>query len=303
MSEAFPCVIDGHGDLADHVAGGKASVDQALARSGAILFRGFHVPTAQAFDAAIRAFDEPNFAYASSMSNAVRLDVTELVFTANEAPPTTEIFLHHEMAQTPTFPGKLFFYCEIAADEGGATPLCRSDKLLHALEDRNPAFVAALEAHGVRYSNVMPAADDAGSGQGRSWRSTLRVQSRSEAECRLQELGYEWSWGEEDVLLATTPALPAVRTLSDGRKVFFNQLIAAYRGWAGNREASYKPVRLGDGAELPEAGMADAIALAEELTVDLDWRPGDVALLDNHVVMHGRRPFEGRRRVLASLIK
>ena len=30
-------------------------------------------------------------------------------------------------------------------------------------------------------------------------------------------------------------------------------------------------------------------------------RQGDVALVDNVVAMHGRRPFEGKRRVLASL--
>jgi hypothetical protein len=34
------------------------------------------------------------------------------VFTANEAPAEIEIFLHHEMAQTPRFPSHLFFFCE-----------------------------------------------------------------------------------------------------------------------------------------------------------------------------------------------
>jgi alpha-ketoglutarate-dependent taurine dioxygenase len=48
--------------------------------------------------------------------------------------------------------------------------------------------------------------------------------------------------------------------------------------------------------------MALAVAMAEELTVDLQWQQGDVALVDNLRVMHGRRPFEGKRRVLASLI-
>ena len=48
--------------------------------------------------------------------------------------------------------------------------------------------------------------------------------------------------------------------------------------------------------------MAVAIDLSDELTADLQWQPGDVALLDNYLVMHGRRPFSGKRRVLASLI-
>ena len=48
--------------------------------------------------------------------------------------------------------------------------------------------------------------------------------------------------------------------------------------------------------------MALAVSMAEELTVDLQWQQGDVALVDNLRVMHGRRPFEGERRVLASLV-
>ena len=46
----------------------------------------------------------------------------------------------------------------------------------------------------------------------------------------------------------------------------------------------------------------DRVLLADEFTQDLAWQAGDVALIDNFTVMHGRRPFEGKRRVLASLI-
>ena len=42
--------------------------------------------------------------------------------------------------------------------------------------------------------------------------------------------------------------------------------------------------------------------IADELAYDVPWRAGDVALIDNYLVMHGRRPFEGSRRVLASLV-
>ena len=298
----FPGIIVGEGSLARFVAANKVAIDDALDHAGALVFRGFDVSDAQAFDAAIEAYGERGFTYEDSLSNAVRTNVTPRVFTANEAPPETEIFLHHEMAQTPLYPGKLFFYCEIAADEGGATPLCRSDWVLDELEQRSPALVARFEALGVRYTNVMPATDDAGSGQGRSWRSTLSADSRAAAERRLVELGYEWEWRDDDALRATTPVLPAVRTLEDGRRVFFNQLIAAFRGWADRRNDPSKSVTFGDGSPITGEDMATAITIADTLTHDLAWQKGDVALLDNFLVMHGRRPFAGKRRVLASLI-
>ena len=47
--------------------------------------------------------------------------------------------------------------------------------------------------------------------------------------------------------------------------------------------------------------MMRAIEMAEELTYDHAWQAGDVVLVDNFVTMHGRRPYAGKRRVLASL--
>jgi len=44
-----------------------------------------------------------------------------------------------------------------------------------------------------------------------------------------------------------------------------------------------------------------AVAIAEELTFDVPWQAGDAVLVDNFVVMHGRRTFRGTRKVLASL--
>ena len=298
----FPAIIDEGGDLAAFLSVNRHDVRARLSETGAILFRGFDVSDAQAFDAAIEAYGAPGFTYEDSLSNAVRTNVTPRVFTANEAPPETEIYLHHEMAQTPLYPSALFFYCEIAAQTGGATPLCRSDRVFDRLQREAPEFAARAEAEGVRYTNVMPAEDDAGSGQGRSWRSTLSVDGAEGAETRLGELGYSWEWLEDGSLRVTTCTLPAVRDVGDGRKSFFNQLIAAFRGWSDKRNDPNRAITFGDGQAITPDDMAIPIQIADELTYDLQWQAGDVALVDNFLVMHGRRPFSGRRRVLASLI-
>ncbi len=303
MSGTFPHIIEDSGSLAKYLGENKRAIDDTLAETGAVLFRGFDVPDAFRLDEAVQAYGEDNFPYLESLSNAVRVNVTERVFTANEAPPTTSIYLHHEMAQTPIYPSKLFFYCEIPAETGGETPICRSDLLLERLESVNQPFVEALAEKGVTYTNVMPGSDDAGSGQGRSWPNTLRAATREQAEARLQALGYRWEWKDDGALSVTSPVLPAVRDLPDGRRSFFNQLIAAYRGWSDSRNSAARSIRFGDGSPISPDDMADAVSLGDELSHDLAWRAGDVALVDNFLVMHGRRPFEGRRRVLASLVK
>ena len=280
----------------------KQDLLDSLELHGAILFRGLPIVSDLDFDRFIQAFDLPNFAYVESLSNAVRRNRTPRVFTANEAPPSVSIYLHHEMAQTPIFPSRLFFFCEKAALSGGATPLCRSDLLLRALEQERPEFVEACERLGVRYTNVMPAVEDVESGQGRSWHSTLQAEDKKTAEAKLQSLGYSWEWREDDSLKVTTPVLPAVRTLADGRKVFFNQLIAAFRGWQDKRNSPEKTIRFGDDSPIAAQDMDCAIRIGDALSFDMVWQTGDVAFIDSFLVMHGRRPFEGERRVLASLL-
>ena len=304
FEEVFPKIIASDTptatltDFTDWITANRDDLVDALSRHGAILFRGFPIEDANDFDAAIRAFGMNSFTYKESLSNAVRVNRTPLVFTANEAPPDVSIFLHHEMAQTPLFPSRLFFCCEKAAEQDGETPLCRSDVLLERLTKAEPEFVADCERLGVRYTNTMPDEDNPLYGQGRSWRATMDARTRTDAEARLNKLGYSYAWLEDGSLRATTPTLPAIRELKDGRRVFFNQLIAAFRGWSD----AEKSIGFGDGSSMPSSAMNTASAIADELSFNLPWQDGDIALIDNYLVMHGRRPFKGTRRVLASLV-
>jgi alpha-ketoglutarate-dependent taurine dioxygenase len=268
---------------------------------GAILFRGFPLSTAEDFDRFLAALRIENFPYQRSLSNAVRINYTERVFSANEAPPAVKILLHHEMAQTPLFPANILFFCEIAAEQGGATPVCRSDILFERLQAELPQFVSDLECKGLKYSNVMPGVNDPNSGMGRSWQSTLGVETKEQAESRLRELGYTWQWLDQDCLRATTPILPAIREIAPGRKTLFNQLIAAYAGWSDLRNDPSNAIRHGDESKLDAEAVARLIELADELSFDMAWQAGDAVLIDNTVAMHGRRPFVGKRKVLASL--
>ena len=302
----FPLAIKApEGSLSEGCEWARGVADElskAAFDHGAVLVRGLPMASPKDFDAIVSAFNFPNFSYADSLSNAYRINFTPRVFSANEAPPDVTIFLHHEMAQTPIYPSKLFFFCQAAADEGGATPICRSDILWDRLREQNPDFADACLAKGLKYSNVMPAEEDRSSGMGRSWQSTFSADTREAAEARLAKLGYSWEWQPNGDLRVTTPVLPAVRDLGDGRASFFNQLIAAFNGWKDTRNDPAKAITLGDGTPLDPANVAAASALADELTFDIPWQAGDLALVDNYIAMHGRRTFKGTRRVLASLV-
>ena len=281
----------------------KIFIELKLEEHGAIIFKDLPVKTAEDFDQFVSTFNYETFTYEESLSNAVRINKTDKVFTANEAPREVEIFLHHEMAQTPTYPKNIFFFCKSASETGGETPLCRSDQLYEALLKADKALVESFEKFGVIYNSIMSSVDELISGQGRSWQKTLGVSSKNDAEEKLSKLGYSWNWIEDDNLSVTTKTLQATKELGNGQKSFFNQVIAASLGWKKNSENQIAPVRFGNGEEIKESYIELISELAQSLTLLRSWQDHDILLIDNYRVMHGRKPFAGNknREVLVSL--
>ncbi len=94
-----------------------------------------------------------DLSYEDSLSFAVRTKLVGRVCTTNDGKNGGLVF-HHEQAQTPKWPSKVFFFCEIPAPKGtgGGTGLSPSDVLLQALEAKDPAFVQACDQKGVKYT-------------------------------------------------------------------------------------------------------------------------------------------------------
>ena len=281
----------------------KIFIELKLEEHGAIIFKDFPVKTAEDFDQFVSTFNYDTFTYEESLSNAVRINKTNKVFTANEAPREVEIFLHHEMAQTPTYPKNIFFFCKSASETGGETPLCRSDQLYEELLKEDKTLIESFEKFGVIYNSIMSSGDELLSGQGRSWQKTLGVSTKNDAEAKLLELGYSWDWIEGDNLSVTTKPLKATKELENGKKSFFNQVIAASLGWKKSSKNQIAPVRFGNDQEIDQSAIEHISELAQSLTLLRSWQDNDILLIDNYRVMHGRKPFSGNknREVLVSL--
>ena len=177
------------------------------------------------------------------------------------------------------------------------------------LKLKNPKFLEQLETFGVQYIRYLPEYDDPTSAIGRGWRSTYLTETKEGAEISLIKQGTAWEWLEDGTLKTITAVLPAIRTDSGdhrtNRKIFFNSMVAAYTGWNDSRNVGEKAVVLGDGKLTPisKDDIKDVLEIMEELTVAIPWQAGDVLLLDNRTAMHSRRPFNGPRRILASLAR
>lgn len=263
----------------------------AVRTHGAVLLRGWEM-------------DVPAFARLAGTLGEVRTDLacsagprTEVhpgVFTANDAPPEAHIPVHHEMAQCPSPPAYVLFFCE-TPPAGGAAPILPSSVLLAELADRFPDVHARLRTDGARYRRTYPARTDGASPLGKAWCDAFGAPTRAAVERACAATGTACAWDAEDGSLRTLG--PVVYPVT-GDALF----LAAETSLGG---APGKELVAADGKE-EDAALAHALrhlgAFAQRACERVPWRAGDVLVLDNRTTMHGRDPFVPPRRILVALV-
>ena len=134
----------------------------------------------------------------------------------------------------------------------------------------------------------MPAEADLVSGMGRSWQSTLSVNSRQEAEARLSELEYSWEWMEQDELRVTSPTLPAVRELGKGAASSTSSSPLSKGGRIPGNDPS-KSILMAMALLSILRKSNGSPELADGITFDLPWQGGDLSAR-GQLPVHARTP-------------
>ncbi|KVI05954.1 Taurine catabolism dioxygenase TauD/TfdA [Cynara cardunculus var. scolymus] len=118
----------------------------------------------------------------------------------------------------------------------------------------------------------------------------------------LSHLGMKLEWVEGGVRVIIGPKPGSRYDETRKRKIWFNKVTGGMKDKL-NQDLS-KAVMFSDGKPVPADVANDSSKIFDEECIALQWRKGDVLLLDNLVVMHSRRPLTALpRRVLASFCK
>ena len=280
----------------------RREVETQLLEHGGILFRGFSFRGVSRFEQFIRAFAEDLLKY--SYQSTPRSRVSNDIYTSTEYPAAHTIPLHNEMSYARSWPMKIWFHCVTRAEQGGETPVADSRKVFARID---PKIRERFIERKVRYVRNY---DD--EGLDLSWSTVFQTTDRSEVEAYCRQAGIEFEWLGRNRLRTSQvcqAALPHPRT---GEWIWFNQahlfhisnlesevrdtLSATYREEDYPRNAYY-----GDGSAIEEEALNDIREAYAREAIVFPWHTGDVLMLDNMLMAHGRRPFAGARSVVVGM--
>ncbi|MFE2289627.1 TauD/TfdA family dioxygenase [Streptomyces sp. NPDC059452] len=273
---------------------------QALDHHGALLVRGVVDNAALLNEVAGRIGGE---LLDYTERSTPRKQVDGNVYTSTEYPANQTIVQHNESAYSRNYPRWLFFASAVAALTGGETPLADSRSVL----DRLPAdLVSRFRDKGVLYTRSYR------EGMGLTWQESYQTEDRAEVERYCDANGIAYTWTDDDGLRTRHHRPALITDPVGGRESWFNQahlfhvssLPPATRAALAemfDEEDMPRNAYYGDGTPIPDEEMKLVNDAFEECLYAFPWKRGDLLVVKNILVSHGRSPYTGPRQTLVAM--
>lgn len=276
-------------------------IETNLLRHGSIFFQNFHVTSVAEFEQFIKTVSPELMEYI--YRSTPRTTINGQIYTSTEYPANQVIPLHNEMSYSPTWPMKIWFFCIQPAQQGGETLIADSRKVFASINPKiREQFIQKKVMYVQNYRNEL----------GLSWQNVFQTTNRLDVEKYCYQVGIEFEWKDSNHL-RTRQVCQAIATHPQtGERVWFNQahlfhvsslepkvlqwLLTEFKQEDLPRNAYY-----GDGSAIEISVLDEIREIYQQHTVSLLWQAGDVLMLDNMLVAHGRARFTGSRKVAVGM--
>lgn len=279
-----------------------SSIRQKLIECGGILFRGFDIADGKEFERFFHAACGNLNEYTHRVTKRTQAG-DSFVYTSTDHPKTLDLSLHNETSYTKQWPAQIGFFCETPSAVGGQTPVADSRKVLAALPEELRERFAEKQLLYMRNS---------GNSIELPWQETFQTDDRGDVEAYCDSHDMQYEWKPDGQLRTFQQCQVMARHPVTGDEVWFNQAHmmhrSAYAPGVIERMFPDTPddhlpfnVFFADRSPIPDADIARINAVYQENARAFDWEKGDVMILDNMLMAHGRRPFDGPRRILVAM--
>jgi alpha-ketoglutarate-dependent taurine dioxygenase len=285
------------------ISNNRNIIDEYLHKCGGILFRGFGLQSIDDFDSFLRSFHLEILEYKNRSSP--RHEIKNNIYTSTDHPSDQFINMHNEHSYSSEWPLKIAFFCFLPSLHGGQTPVADSRKVLSALSEKTKEKFIRKN---ILYKRNL------GTGMGMSWREVFQTNDRAKVEqyCKASSFNYQWL---DDDRLTLEFARPAIRLHPKTNEpiwfnhAFFFNLLSLDRSLVEGLESQDNENLLpfltyyGDGSKIEREVIEEIREVYSKLMVQFNWAKGDVLLLDNMLMAHGRNSYSGDRKILVGMLE
>ncbi|BAZ32825.1 taurine catabolism dioxygenase TauD/TfdA [Cylindrospermum sp. NIES-4074] len=252
----------------------KERIISLFKSDGVLLFRGFDTDT-DIFREFSNLFSTDFIDYAGGAFARRVINGDKTLLSVNDF--KTAIKLHGEMYYQQQIPLMLWFYCATPASEDGETTVCDGREFYQEISSSTKELFSKKR---LKFTADFSKED---------WQKKFKTDNLDKlAEmCAQNNTHLQINLDESILLEYVSPAI--IPSRCGQYQVFINSLLPA-------KQISPDILKFDDNSEIPDEVIRELNEIAERITTNISWEKGDILMIDNTRILHGRRAFSDEKR-------
>ncbi|MEH2242193.1 TauD/TfdA family dioxygenase [Nostoc sp.] len=261
----------------DHVSILELDKEQIISlfkSDGILLFRRFNVDT-DTFKEFTNFLSRDFINYAGGAFRRRVINGDQTLLSVNDF--KSEIKLHGEMYYQQTIPLMLWFFCANPPLEDGETTVCDGRQFFHEISSSTKELFNKKK---LKFTVSISKEE---------WQKKYQTDNLNTLEEICQNNNTHLTVNDDKSILIEYICPAIIHSRCGKHQVFINSLLPT-------KQFISKILKFEDNSEIPDEVVSELNEIAEKITTEISWQKGDILMIDNTRILHGRRAFADDQR-------
>lgn len=258
----------------------QAEVIEQFNTSSLLLFRRFDVDT-EDFKKFTELFSTNFVSYIGGAYSREMINGDKTLLSVTGGKESFPVALHGEMYYRKQRPDILWFYCATPALQDGETTVCDGIEIYEQLSSSTQEL---FQEKRIKYTRTYPTG---------VWQKIYQTDDLNHVAAVCQDNDMQLEANSEQII--THYLTSAIQPSRCGEyQVFINNILPVTAQEAHGINSSI--VRFEDNTKIPKSVINEIKEVTEQLIYLVAWQKGDILMIDNTRLMHGRKAFADNQR-------